>query len=56
MNPLRGWFSAVRTWLALGDPTDDRLTPSHGWVPLIPAPVAAVRKTAAPVPTARPPR
>ena len=49
MSLLRGWFSAVRTWLAL------HLTPGHGWLPLTPAPVVAVRKAAVPVPTARPP-
>ena len=35
MNLLRRWFSLVRTRLGLGDPSDDHVTPSHGW--LLPA-------------------
>jgi hypothetical protein len=32
MNLLNRWLSRVRTWFGLGDPSDDRLTPSHGWL------------------------
>jgi hypothetical protein len=47
MNLLRRSLSVLRTWLGLGDPSDDRLTPSHGW--LLPASdeVTARRKDAA---------
>ncbi len=40
MNLLRQALLTVRTWLGLGNPSDDRLTPSHGW--LLPAPEAAM--------------
>jgi len=32
MNLLLKAFSTLRTWLGLGDPSDDHLTPSHGWL------------------------
>jgi len=32
MNLLRRSLSVLRTWLGLGDPSDDHLTPSHGWL------------------------
>lgn len=32
MNLLRRLLSLLRTWLGLGDPSDDHLTPSHGWL------------------------
>lgn len=53
MNLLRGWFSALRTWLGLGDAVDDHLTPGDGW--LLPTPEAAMvlRKVAVPVPATR---
>lgn len=35
MNLLRRLFYTLRTWLGLGDASDDHLTPSHGW--LLPA-------------------
>jgi hypothetical protein len=40
MNLLRGSFHILRTWLGLGDASDDHLTPSHGW--LLPPPKAVV--------------
>jgi hypothetical protein len=42
MNLLRRSFSTLRTWLGLGDTSDDRLTPSHGW--LLPATAPAVER------------
>jgi hypothetical protein len=32
MNLLRRSLSTLRTWLGLGDPSDDHATPSHGWL------------------------
>jgi hypothetical protein len=32
MNLLRRSFSTLRTWFGLGDASDERLTPSHGWL------------------------
>jgi hypothetical protein len=32
MSFLRRSFSLLQTWLGLGDPSDDHLTPSHGWL------------------------
>ena len=32
MNMLKRSLSLLRTWLGLGDPSDDRMTPSHGWL------------------------
>ena len=45
-------LSVVRTWLGLGDPSDDRLTPSHGWLLTDAAEVVARRDddVAAPAP------
>ncbi len=40
MNLLRRSLSLLRTWLGLGDPSDEHLTPSHGW--LLPATEVAV--------------
>jgi hypothetical protein len=37
-------LSLVRTWLGLGDPSDDRLTPSHGWLLTDAAEVVARRE------------
>ena len=42
MNLLTRSFSALRTWLGFGDPSDDRLTPGHGWL-LPPAEVPVPR-------------
>ena len=42
MSLLTRSLSALRTWLGLGDPSHDRLTPSHGWL-LPPAEVAVAR-------------
>jgi hypothetical protein len=42
MNLLGRSFSTLRSWLGLGDASDDRLTPSHGW--LLPAPEAVVAR------------
>ena len=39
MNLLTRSLSVLRTWLNLGDPSDDHLTPSHGWLlPAVEAP------------------
>lgn len=43
MNLLRRAFSALRTWLGLGNPTDAHLTPSHGWLLPVPAVAPATR-------------
>jgi len=53
MNLLRRLFSVLRTWLGLSDPSDDRPTPSHGW--LLPATEVAVapRKDGVSVPAPR---
>ncbi len=32
MSFLRRLSSRVRTWLGLGDPSDDHLIPTHGWL------------------------
>jgi hypothetical protein len=32
MNLLTRSLSLVRSWLGLGEPSDDHLTPSHGWL------------------------
>jgi hypothetical protein len=40
MNLFTRSLSVLRTWLGLGDPSADRLTPSHGW--LLPAAEVAV--------------
>ena len=40
MNLLRRSFSRLRTWLGLGDPSDEHMTPSYGW--LLPTPKAVV--------------
>jgi hypothetical protein len=45
MNLLTRSLSLVRTWLGLGDPTDERMTPSHGW--LLPAVEVAERRKGA---------
>ena len=47
MSFLRQWLSRVRTWLGLGDPSDDHLTPSHGW--LLHAPEAVLHEADEPV-------
>jgi hypothetical protein len=48
---MTSWFhraiAAVRVWLGLNDPADNRLHAAHGW--LLP-PVAAVRARASAVP------
>ena len=54
MNLLRRLVSTLRTWLGLGDATDDRLTPSHGWLLPAPVPVVAVRKDGTVVPVVSP--
>ena len=47
MNVLRRSLSLLRTWLGLGDPSDDHMTPSHGW--LLPASdVVLARRSDAP--------
>ncbi len=44
MNLLQRCLSTLRTWLGLGDASDDHLTPSHGW--LLPVPeTMTVRRT-----------
>jgi hypothetical protein len=40
MSLLRRSLSTLRTWLGLGDASDDHLTPSHGW--LLPGPETLV--------------
>jgi hypothetical protein len=42
MSLLTRPLSVLRTWLGLGDPSDDHLTPSHGWL-LPPAEEAVAR-------------
>ena len=45
MNLLTRSLSALRTWLGLGDPSDDHPTPSHGWLlppAEVPVPVEGV--------------
>lgn len=54
MNLLRQFLSTLRTWLGLGDTTEDHLTPSHGWLLPAPVPVVAVRKDGTVVPVVRP--
>jgi hypothetical protein len=49
MNRLTQSLSLVRTWLGLGDPSDERLTPSHGWLLPDAAKAVAPRKEVAPV-------
>ena len=44
MNLLTRWWSLLRTWLGLGDPSDDHLTPTHGWL-LPAADVVVARRT-----------
>jgi hypothetical protein len=46
-------LSLVRTWLGLGDPSDDRLTPSHGWLLTDAAEVVARREDDVPAPAPR---
>lgn len=41
MNLLTRALSLLRAWLGLGDPSDDHLTPSHGWLLPVPEKVAA---------------
>jgi hypothetical protein len=43
MKLLQKCLSVLRTWLGLGDPTDDRLTPGHGWLLPPPGTLAKVR-------------
>lgn len=45
-------ITAVRVWLGLNDPAENRLHPSHGW--LLP-PVAAMRARAPELPSAERP-
>jgi len=47
MSFLRRSFSLLQTWLGLGDPSDDHLTPSHGW--LLRAPKVVLHQAADPV-------
>jgi hypothetical protein len=54
MNVLTRSLSALRTWLGLGDPSDDHLTPSHGW--LLPPAEAPVPRPAEGVSTPDPRR
>jgi len=54
MNLLRRSFYALRTWLGLGNTSDDHLTPSHGWLLRAPEAVVALRKDEAPVPAVSP--
>jgi hypothetical protein len=44
MNTLGRIFHALRVWTALADPSESRLTPSHGW--LLPTPADARRQRA----------
>ena len=46
-------IAALRTWLGLNDPAQDRLHPSHGW--LLPPSGAANRLEPALVPVPMPP-
>ena len=50
MNFLRRSLSLLRTWLGLGDPSDDHLTPSHGW--LLRAPEVVLYEDDDPAPAA----
>jgi hypothetical protein len=54
MNLIRGWLTALRTSLGLGDVLDDRLTPSHGWLLPTPEAAMALRRVPVPVPAGRP--
>jgi hypothetical protein len=54
MNLIQGCLSALRTWLGLGDPTDDRLTPGHGWLLPPSGTLAQARAEGRPAP-AKPP-
>ena len=47
MTSLLRAFAAVRVWLDLNDPAENRLHASHGW--LLP-PVAALRASASELP------
>jgi glyoxylase-like metal-dependent hydrolase (beta-lactamase superfamily II) len=50
MNLFKRWFSTLRTWLGLGDPSDDRLTPGHGWLLPLPDTLAKARQEGRPAP------
>ena len=54
MNLLRQSFDTLRTWLGLGDPSDARLTPSHGWLLPAPVPFVTVRKDGTVAPATAP--
>jgi hypothetical protein len=54
MNLFQRSISTLRTWLGLGDQSDDRLTPSHGWLLPSPATVTRAREEGRPAP-AKPP-
>jgi hypothetical protein len=32
MQTLTSLLSTVRVWLGFGDPSDERLSPDHGWL------------------------
>ena len=54
MNLLQRSLYALRTWLGLGEASDDRLTPSHGWLLPVPEVVAERRTDGAPAPAGTP--
>jgi hypothetical protein len=54
VNLLRRFFSVLRTWLGLGDPSDERLTPAHGWLLPLPDTLAKVSAEARPAPAKAP--
>jgi hypothetical protein len=44
MNVLGKVFHKVRVWIGLADPSESRLTPSHGWLNPSPADARQERK------------
>jgi hypothetical protein len=53
MNLLQRTFSTLRTWLGLGDQSDDHPT-SHGWLHLSPENLVKVRQEGVPAPPKHP--
>ena len=41
MNLLGKAFQKMRAWVGLGEASDSRLTPGHGWLLPVPVPVDA---------------
>jgi hypothetical protein len=54
MNLLQRAFSTLRTWLGLGDQSDDHPTPSHGWLLPSPENLVKVRQEGVPAPQKHP--